>query len=124
VDLLERQGLVRRVPSPTDRRVIYIDLTQVGETRFEELGPAMAESLEEVLSVLSASEREALSTSTRQLRNRAADRLHLSRQVFEDARPDEVFSPRVYLEAARAQTRTRHRPQGSRIDSSAPTQML
>jgi len=92
---LEHQGLVRRVASSTDRRVTHIALTRKGLTRFEQLGPVMAVRLEEIFSVLSVPERETSSAYLRQLRDRAADRLHRSRQVFEEAERDMGFAPRT-----------------------------
>ncbi|GAB4353801.1 MAG: MarR family transcriptional regulator [Oricola sp.] len=37
VDRLEADGLVRRTPSPTDRRTVHVELTETGRKRFEHL---------------------------------------------------------------------------------------
>ncbi|MEW9922278.1 MarR family winged helix-turn-helix transcriptional regulator [Marimonas sp. MJW-29] len=35
VNRLEKDGLVTRTPMPTDRRVVMVDLTELGRTQFE-----------------------------------------------------------------------------------------
>ncbi|MDA3845125.1 MAG: MarR family transcriptional regulator [Vallitaleaceae bacterium] len=35
VDKLEKRGLIQRVPSPEDRRVIYIEMTDAGNTLWD-----------------------------------------------------------------------------------------
>ena len=41
VDRLEKDGLVRRTPSETDRRTVYVALTPEGLAQFEGLGGAI-----------------------------------------------------------------------------------
>lgn len=94
VDRLEAQGLVRRVPSRQDRRVIHVELTPTGEQRFEQIGSATAEGLAEVLSALNGRELQTFTKSLRQLRTRGTDALHLDRRVFDEAERDSTFAPR------------------------------
>src|SRR5690554_1373174 len=42
VDGLEKEGLVQRVPHPSDRRTIYVQLTEEGERFAELIVPSMA----------------------------------------------------------------------------------
>ena len=42
VDGLEREGLVQRLPHPTDRRTVYVQLTPEGEAFAELIVPSMA----------------------------------------------------------------------------------
>jgi MarR family transcriptional regulator, transcriptional regulator for hemolysin len=60
VDALERDGLARRVPSPTDRRARVIEVTPEGEKVVAEGDGLMAEIQEQVLASLPAESREAL----------------------------------------------------------------
>jgi DNA-binding MarR family transcriptional regulator len=57
VDGLEKGGLLRRVPSPTDRRVLFAQLTPEGEALQLELRPVIAEFLAHVWEALTAEER-------------------------------------------------------------------
>ncbi|MET8977425.1 MarR family transcriptional regulator [Streptomyces sp. NPDC004539] len=60
VDGLEANGKVRRVPDPTNRRVIRIELTDDGLGALRELRGARRSAASEILAPLSEDEREAL----------------------------------------------------------------
>ncbi len=56
VDNLEKHGLVRRVRSHEDRRMVMLELTAAGSTLIAELFPRVAALITEELSVLSPAE--------------------------------------------------------------------
>jgi MarR family 2-MHQ and catechol resistance regulon transcriptional repressor len=58
VDKLEKSGWVRRAACPSDRRVIYAELTEEGEARIREIFPAHAARIKEAVSGLNPDERE------------------------------------------------------------------
>ncbi|KND30572.1 MarR family winged helix-turn-helix transcriptional regulator [Streptomyces acidiscabies] len=60
VDGLEANGKVRRVPDPTNRRVIRIELTEDGRTALSELRGARRTAASEILAPLSQDQREEL----------------------------------------------------------------
>jgi DNA-binding MarR family transcriptional regulator len=60
LDTLQRQGLVKRVPHPDDRRMLLIELTDRGRTVLRETWPAHFPAQTEMLSVLSDTEKETL----------------------------------------------------------------
>ncbi|WP_416975494.1 MarR family winged helix-turn-helix transcriptional regulator [Streptomyces sp. 4F14] len=60
VDGLEANGKVRRVPDPTNRRVIRIELTEDGRTALSRLRGARRTAASEILAPLSRDEREEL----------------------------------------------------------------
>ncbi|NEB00936.1 MarR family transcriptional regulator [Streptomyces sp. SID13726] len=60
VDGLEASGKVRRVPDPTNRRVIRIELTDDGVKILQELRNVRRAAAEEILAPLSAEQRKAL----------------------------------------------------------------
>ncbi|MFI1165751.1 MarR family winged helix-turn-helix transcriptional regulator [Streptomyces sp. NPDC020801] len=60
VDGLEAGGKVRRVPDPTNRRVIRIELTDDGRTALSELRGARRAAAKEILAPLTGAQREAL----------------------------------------------------------------
>jgi DNA-binding MarR family transcriptional regulator len=60
VDGLETSGKVRRVPDPTNRRVIRIELTDDGHKALLELRGARVSAAEEILDPLTNVEREVL----------------------------------------------------------------
>lgn len=67
IDRLEKLGLVRRVPHPTDRRALEVELTEDGRELVDQvIGEHLARE-HEMLSILSASEREQLVHITRKL---------------------------------------------------------
>ncbi|GHH88787.1 MarR family winged helix-turn-helix transcriptional regulator [Streptomyces capitiformicae] len=60
VDGLEGSGRVRRVPDPTNRRVIRIEVTDEGRKALQELHHARRSAAEEILAPLSDGQREVL----------------------------------------------------------------
>ena len=60
LDTLQRQGLVRRVPHPTDRRMLLIELTRTGHTMLRETWRTHFPAQTEMMSVLSDLEKETL----------------------------------------------------------------
>ncbi|MEU6388299.1 MarR family transcriptional regulator [Streptomyces sp. NPDC046939] len=62
VDGLEAGELVRRVPDPTNRRVIRIELTERGRAALRELRSARRAAAEEILAPLDAAQRAQLTT--------------------------------------------------------------
>ncbi|MEU9308413.1 MarR family transcriptional regulator [Streptomyces sp. NPDC048256] len=61
VDGLEGSGKVRRVPDPTNRRVIRIELTEDGRKALRQLRGARMSAAEEILDPLTDLERQVLS---------------------------------------------------------------
>ncbi|MGW1029809.1 MarR family winged helix-turn-helix transcriptional regulator [Streptomyces sp. NPDC002577] len=60
VDGLEAGGQVRRVPDPTNRRVIRIELTEAGRRALRELRNARRAAAEDILAPLTGEQREML----------------------------------------------------------------
>ncbi|MGX1543909.1 MarR family winged helix-turn-helix transcriptional regulator [Streptomyces adustus] len=60
VDGLEASGKVRRVPDPTNRRVIRVELTDDGQEALRELRGARVSAAQEILAPLTGAQREAL----------------------------------------------------------------
>ena len=60
VDGLEASGKVRRVPDPTNRRVIRIELTDAGQGALRELHGARRSAAEEILAPLTDAQRAVL----------------------------------------------------------------
>lgn len=60
VDALEESGSVRRVPDPSNRRVVRIELTDSGRATLRALRAARRRAAEEILAPLAADQREAL----------------------------------------------------------------
>ncbi|OAH10480.1 MarR family winged helix-turn-helix transcriptional regulator [Streptomyces jeddahensis] len=60
VDGLEASGQARRVPDPTNRRVIRIELTDAGRRALRELRSARRAAAEDILAPLSGEQREML----------------------------------------------------------------
>jgi DNA-binding MarR family transcriptional regulator len=60
VDALERQGLVRRLPSDQDRRSVELSLTDKGRNRVAEVMPAFIAHEETALAPLTVHERRVL----------------------------------------------------------------
>jgi MarR family transcriptional regulator, 2-MHQ and catechol-resistance regulon repressor len=67
VDNLEKMGLVRRVRSAEDRRMITIELTQTGTKMIENVLPAHVAAIVAEMSVLTAKEQALLSELSRKL---------------------------------------------------------
>lgn len=90
VDRLEAGGLVRRVRTSRDRRVVNLELTADGEALCEELYPRELLGLTENFAALGSREFDDLMQSLRTLRGRGADALHVSRSLFEETAPRSV----------------------------------
>ncbi|OPF78940.1 MarR family transcriptional regulator [Streptomyces antioxidans] len=60
VDALEAHGSVRRVPDPTNRRVVRVELTDTGRATLRALREARRAAAEDILAPLSDQQREAL----------------------------------------------------------------
>jgi len=73
VDGLEKDELVRRVPSLTDRRTVYVELTDAGTAFAERIVPALARFLGDLTEGFSDQEKHALSHLLDRVR-RNADR--------------------------------------------------
>jgi MarR family transcriptional regulator, 2-MHQ and catechol-resistance regulon repressor len=67
VDNLEKEGLVERIPSKTDRRAITVQLTQKGKNLIESIFVQHAEYVTEIASVLTEDEQERLSVLLKKL---------------------------------------------------------
>lgn len=57
VDGLEKEGLVRRVPSTTDRRTVYVELTDAGLAFAERIVPSLARYMARMLEGFSDEEK-------------------------------------------------------------------
>ena len=68
VDRLEREGLVRRVDDPADRRIVRAELTPAGEERQREAARQVRRAESEFLGALSDADRRALERALRALR--------------------------------------------------------
>src|SRR6266567_2410935 len=89
VDRLEARGLVRRVRTSRDRRVVNLELTQDGDALCELLYPSELVALTENFADLGPAQYHDLLQSLRSLRNRGVDLLHLRRAAFEGTTPTE-----------------------------------
>ena len=67
VDNLEKEGLVERIPSKTDRRAITVQLTVKGKTRFDEIFVKHAEFVANTASILTEEEQIHLAELVRKL---------------------------------------------------------
>ncbi|GGO06075.1 HTH-type transcriptional regulator MhqR [Saccharibacillus kuerlensis] len=56
IDKLEKRELLRRVPSPSDRRVIYAEITDQGRELFDRIFPEHAAEVQQIMSGLNAEE--------------------------------------------------------------------
>ncbi|MFE0041863.1 MarR family winged helix-turn-helix transcriptional regulator [Streptomyces albireticuli] len=75
VDALEANGAVRRVPDPTNRRVIRIELTEAGRATLRELREARRAAVEDILAPLSAQQRDTLGSLLTELMRGPGHRL-------------------------------------------------
>lgn len=64
---LEKQGLVRRERCQTDRRVVWVHLSETGRARIEELFPQFVRAVVEDLRALAPEEQEQLGVLLRRL---------------------------------------------------------
>jgi MarR family transcriptional regulator, 2-MHQ and catechol-resistance regulon repressor len=60
VDNLEKEDLVRRVPSKEDRRIINAELTDKGREKMEEIFPQYVNNMKEIADILTEEEQVAL----------------------------------------------------------------
>ena len=67
LDNLEKEGLVERIRSLEDRRVIKVQLTEKGQTLFQEIFSQHANHVTELASVLSEAEQQQLASLLRKL---------------------------------------------------------
>lgn len=68
VDRLERDGLVRRSPSETDRRTVFVRLTDAGVAAFEAQAEGHEREVNRILSGLSDADLDALTEILRKAR--------------------------------------------------------
>ena len=67
VDSLEREGLLTKLPSETDRRTIVISLSRDGEQRYTELNRVLSEQSDRVLGRIPRTDRPGVYQALRQL---------------------------------------------------------
>ncbi len=67
VDNLEREGLVTRKRSETDRRVFFVHITKKGEKKINSVLPLMVHKITKALSVLNEAELEELPLSSKKI---------------------------------------------------------
>lgn len=67
LDNLEKRGLIKRIPDPTDRRALLIELTREGLRTIDELVAEHVRNLEKLLEPLTKSERRELAGLLRKL---------------------------------------------------------
>ncbi len=79
IDQLEKKGLARRVPCPSDRRALYADLTEAGRRKIAAIFPAHAARIREALAGLSADEQEQAAALLKKM-GLAAKALHSSQK--------------------------------------------
>ncbi|ADZ70283.1 MarR family winged helix-turn-helix transcriptional regulator [Polymorphum gilvum] len=71
VDRLERDGLVRRVPSETDRRTVHVSLTDEGLRQFEGLAVDHEREVNALFSGLSEADLDAITDILKRMRKEA-----------------------------------------------------
>ena len=84
IDRLEKHGLVVRKSTASDRRARIVQLTQEGERIAAACFEKHASDLEDLMSVLSANEKQQLYASLKKLGLLAAQKLRGSRQPVEE----------------------------------------
>lgn len=67
IDKLEKRELLRRVPSPSDRRVIYAEITDQGRELFDRIFPEHAAEVHQIMGGLSEEETEMASMLLKKL---------------------------------------------------------
>lgn len=67
LDALEQRGLLRRLPSSTDRRKVIVELSEAGHRAWQETIGSMGGEEERILGVLSPAERRQLADLLRRL---------------------------------------------------------
>ena len=68
VDRLEADGLVRRIPSETDRRTVYVTLTDVGGDSFEHLAAEHEREIDKLYGDLTADDLDTLNSILKRMR--------------------------------------------------------
>ncbi|MGB5837483.1 MAG: MarR family transcriptional regulator [Albidovulum sp.] len=68
VDRLEREGLVRRTPSDTDRRTVYVALTPTGLVEFEQQACGHEDEVDQLFKALSDADLDTLTDILRRAR--------------------------------------------------------
>jgi len=68
IDRFEAEGLLRRDPDPTDRRVARISLTDAGRTRYEEIAAIAADVDRELRGLLTEREEKVVRSVLGRLR--------------------------------------------------------
>ena len=68
VDRLEADGLVRRVPSQTDRRTVHVALTAEGRSRFEHLAAEHEREVDKLYGDLTADDLDTLNSILKRMR--------------------------------------------------------
>jgi MarR family transcriptional regulator, 2-MHQ and catechol-resistance regulon repressor len=58
IDKLEEKGLLKRVPSAEDRRIIYAEITEQGDAWFGQIFPQHADVIHGLLGTLNAEEKQ------------------------------------------------------------------
>lgn len=71
VDGLEKDSLVRRVPSLTDRRTVYVEITEEGVLFAERMLPSIARLMARLMEGFSDAEKSQLSDLLERLRHNA-----------------------------------------------------
>ena len=74
VDRLEAEGLVKRVPHPTDRRASLVSLTKAGRNKIRPASLRHAQTMAEVVSVLTPAEQQELVRLMKKLGKHAMQR--------------------------------------------------
>jgi MarR family 2-MHQ and catechol resistance regulon transcriptional repressor len=75
IDQLVKQGLVQRRACPTDRRVIYAELTEEGSERIAKIFPVHAAQIKQAVAGLTAEEQTLATDLLRKLGRSAKDAL-------------------------------------------------
>ncbi len=71
VDGLEKEGLVQRLPHPTDRRTVHVELTSAGETMADLIVPSMARFMAAMLDGFDEDEKRLFATMLERFRRNA-----------------------------------------------------
>lgn len=95
VDALEREGLVVRLPHPTDRRAHLLALTDAGRTCHQEAEDMDREALSTATGALTADDREALRTLLARIRDTVAT---AAPQSPRSRRPDDSQAPGAHAD--------------------------
>lgn len=89
LDALERDGLVRRMPDPNDRRIKLISVTPAGDAVIQATRPMLKGIFDNAFSGLTREERAQLAV----LLGRIADRVDAMAAAFADGEDAEASSP-------------------------------